>query len=186
MQPIFNQTKSASHGLHAYAHAYPVRAQLDSTLIFIYAASADTTLHAGVARHFEVPSQQLTSKLALSADGFYERTHRCLDTGQFGVVQLNLSAERSFKVPGAYFNQRTGPGSPFEWRRFCFKSRVTYRCCDSDSRRTPRRQTTDRLTAALRPSAAWRCDIASGWQPHREWSVLHPRSCHHSTAMRAP
>src|ERR1700722_2895228 len=110
-----------------HLNGFTSRGQLDPTLNFIFDASSSTTLHAGVARYFQVPSfqgisptaqlafqnttaagppgiatpeteddfewdmglgHQFSPGFALSVDTFYERTHRYLDTGQFGVVPI--------------------------------------------------------------------------------------------------
>jgi outer membrane receptor protein involved in Fe transport len=101
--------------------------QLNPTLNLVYTAGANTMLHAGFARYFQVPSllgisptaeaafantsaagspgistpvpeddyewdagvtRRLTARFALSADIYYERTDRYLDTGQFGAVPI--------------------------------------------------------------------------------------------------
>jgi outer membrane cobalamin receptor len=110
-----------------HLNGFTQRGQLDPTINFIYTPSNDTTVHAGFARYFQVPSflgisptaqtafanttaagppgvatpdteddfewdlgvsQRVTSRISVSVDTFYERTHRYLDTGQFGDVPI--------------------------------------------------------------------------------------------------
>jgi len=109
--------------LTGYTHAH----ELTPRLNLIVRPSADTAVHAGVARFMQVPSlsgisptteaayagtsaagppgeplpivetdleydagvvQNLVRGLTVSLDSYYERTHRYLDTGQFGVVPI--------------------------------------------------------------------------------------------------
>jgi outer membrane cobalamin receptor len=110
-----------------HLNGFTERGQLDPTINFVFTPSHATTLHAGFARYFQVPSflgispsaqtafanttaagppgiatpdteddyewdvgatQRLSSRFTVSLDSFYERTHRYLDTGQFGSVPI--------------------------------------------------------------------------------------------------
>jgi outer membrane cobalamin receptor len=110
-----------------HLNGFTERGQLDPTINFVYTPSRATTVHAGFARYFQVPSflgisptaqaafanttaagppgiatpdteddyewdlgvtQRVSSRFTVSLDAFYERTHRYLDTGQFGAVPI--------------------------------------------------------------------------------------------------
>jgi hypothetical protein len=110
-----------------HLNGFTERGQLDPTINVIFAPAQDTTIHAGFARYFQVPSflgisptaqaafanttaagppgiatpdteddfewdvgiaQQWTTRFSMSVDTFFERTHRYLDTGQFGDVPI--------------------------------------------------------------------------------------------------
>jgi hypothetical protein len=123
-----SQQLRANFGLrYDHLNGFTEQGQVDPTINFIYTPSHDTTLHAGFARYFGVPSflgisptaqaafantsaagppgtatpdteddyewdigvgQQVSSRFSVSLDTFFERTHRYLDTGQFGDVPI--------------------------------------------------------------------------------------------------